>query len=83
MRMLLRLIEPRRRLVGDKSRISNRLTDALKQYFPDVLDWFRTRTQHSRLSQQLTLFAVSSGTAESGVTKPCAAETNETRFACS
>ena len=40
MRMLLRLVEQRRRLVGDQSRISNRLTDALKQYFPDVLTWF-------------------------------------------
>jgi transposase len=40
MRMLLRLVEQRRRLVGDQSRISNRLTDALKQYFPDVLAWF-------------------------------------------
>ena len=37
MRTLLRLVEQRRRLVGDQSRISNRLTDALKQYFPDVL----------------------------------------------
>ncbi len=40
MRMLLRLVEQRRRLVGEQSRISNRLTDALKQYFPDVLAWF-------------------------------------------
>ena len=40
MRMLLRLVEQRRRLVGDQTRISNRLTDALKQYFPDVLAWF-------------------------------------------
>src|SRR5437870_8196272 len=40
MRMLLRLVQQRRRLVGDQSRISNRLTDALKQYFPDVLAWF-------------------------------------------
>jgi len=40
MRTLLRLVEQRRRLVGDKNRISNRLTDALKQYYPDVLDWF-------------------------------------------
>ncbi len=40
MRMLLRLVEQRRRLVADQSRISNRLTDALKQYFPDVLAWF-------------------------------------------
>ena len=43
MRALLRLIEQRRRLVGDKSRISNRLTNALKQYFPDVLDWFEAK----------------------------------------
>jgi len=40
MRMLLRLVEQRRRLVGDQNRISNRLGDALKQYFPDVLTWF-------------------------------------------
>lgn len=43
MRALLRLVEQRRRLVGDQSRISNRLTDALKQYFPDVLAWFANR----------------------------------------
>jgi transposase len=43
MRTLLRLVEQRRRLVGDQSRISNRLTDALKQYFPDVLVWFAER----------------------------------------
>ena len=43
MRTLLRLVEQRRRLVGDKNRISNRLTDALKQYFPDVLDWFEDK----------------------------------------
>jgi transposase len=43
LRTLLRLVEQRRRLVGDQSRISNRLTDALKQYFPDVLAWFADR----------------------------------------
>jgi Transposase len=43
MRALLRLVEQRRRLVADKNRISNRLTDALKQYFPDVLDWFEDK----------------------------------------
>ena len=43
MRTLLRLVEQRRRLVGDQSRLSNRLTDALKQYFPDVLTWFADR----------------------------------------
>ena len=40
MRMLLRLVQQRRRLVGDQNRISSRLADALKQYFPDVLTWF-------------------------------------------
>jgi transposase len=40
MRTLLHLVEQRRRLVGDRNRISNRLTDALKQYFPNVLAWF-------------------------------------------
>ena len=43
MRALLRLVEQRRRLVGDKRRISNRLTDALKQYFPAVLDGFEDK----------------------------------------
>lgn len=43
MRILLRLVEQRRRLVGDQTRISNRLADALKQYFPDVLDWFQDK----------------------------------------
>jgi transposase len=43
MRTLLRLVEQRRRLVGDQTRISNRMTDALKQYFPDVLAWFADR----------------------------------------
>src|ERR1700736_3076548 len=40
MRMLLRLVEQRRRLVGDQNRISHRLDDAVKQSFPDVLAWF-------------------------------------------
>lgn len=43
MRTLLRLVEQRRRLVGDQTRISSRLMDALKQYFPDVLGWFQDR----------------------------------------
>jgi transposase len=40
---LLRLVEQRRRLVGDRNRISNRVTDALKQYFPNVLGWFHDK----------------------------------------
>src|SRR5215510_9407407 len=40
MRALAQLVEHRRRLVGDKVRCTNRLTSALKNYFPQVLQWF-------------------------------------------
>ncbi len=40
MRTLTSLVEQRRRLVDDKNRITNRLRDALKQYYPQALDWF-------------------------------------------
>jgi transposase len=40
MRELQQLVEYRRRLVGDKVRITNRLTSSLKNYFPQVLQWF-------------------------------------------
>jgi transposase len=40
MRALEQLVEHRRRLVGDKVRLTNRLTSALKNYFPQVLQWF-------------------------------------------
>jgi transposase len=43
MRKLLRLVEQRRRLVGEKCRTTNRLTDALKQYYPQALECFETR----------------------------------------
>lgn len=39
-RGLGQLVEMRRRLVGDKVRITNRLTAALKNYYPLVLDLF-------------------------------------------
>ncbi len=39
-RTLRYLVEHRRRLVGDRTRISNRMTSLLKCYFPQVLDWF-------------------------------------------
>jgi transposase len=39
-RTLRFLVEHRRRLVNDRTRISNRLTALLKSYFPQVLDWF-------------------------------------------
>jgi transposase len=43
MRTLLSLIEQRRELVDDKTRVTNRLGNALKQYYPQVLDWFEQR----------------------------------------
>ncbi len=43
MRKLMFLVEHRRRVVDDKKRITNRLCNALKQYYPQVLDWFDQR----------------------------------------
>ena len=40
MRALAQLVEHRRRVVGDTVRLTNRLTSALKNYFPHVLQWF-------------------------------------------
>jgi hypothetical protein len=40
MRALAQLVEHRRRVVGDKVRITNRLTSTLKNYCPQVLHWF-------------------------------------------
>ena len=40
MRALAQLVEHRRRLVGERVRITNRLTSTLKTYFPHVLQWF-------------------------------------------
>jgi hypothetical protein len=37
------LTEHRRELVGDKTRLTNRLTNTLKQYYPQTLDWFEQR----------------------------------------
>jgi transposase len=39
-RTLRYLVEHRRRLSGNRTRISNRLTSLLKCYFPQVLSWF-------------------------------------------
>ncbi len=39
-RLLLMLVEDRRRLVEDKTRLALRLQDCLKQYFPQLLRWF-------------------------------------------
>jgi transposase len=40
MRALEQLVEMRRVLVNDQTRITNRLTSALKNYFPQALEWF-------------------------------------------
>jgi len=40
MRTLTSLVEQRRRLVNDRVRLTNRLRDALKQYYPQALQWF-------------------------------------------
>jgi transposase len=39
-RTLQYLVEHRRRLVHDRTRLSNRMTALLKAYFPQVLQWF-------------------------------------------
>lgn len=42
-RKLQQLVEWRRQLVAEIVRTTNRLTDVLKGYFPQVLDWFEHR----------------------------------------
>ena len=39
MRTLATMVEQRRRLVSERIRITNRLRSALKQYYPQVLEW--------------------------------------------
>jgi transposase len=43
MRVLAQLVEHRRRVVGDKVRLTNRLTSTLKNSFPQVLHWFQDK----------------------------------------
>jgi transposase len=40
MRTLMTLVEQRRQLMNDRVRITNRLRNALKQYYPQALEWF-------------------------------------------
>jgi transposase len=40
LRALATLVEQRRGLVNDRARITNRLRNTLKQYYPQVLEWF-------------------------------------------
>ena len=39
-RLLLMLVEDRRQLVDDRTRLALRLQDCLKQYFPQLVQWF-------------------------------------------
>jgi transposase len=60
-RRLQHLVEHRRKLVGERTRLSNRLTALLKSYFPQVLQWFpdvRTVIVCDFLSKWPTLEAV-------------------------
>lgn len=43
-RLLLMLVEDRRQLVDDKTRLALRLQDCLKQYFPQLAKWFAVDT---------------------------------------
>jgi transposase len=61
MRALDQLVACRRRLVSDKVRLTNRLTSALKNYFPQALHWFADKDTTifcDFLSQWPTLKAV-------------------------
>jgi transposase len=40
MRTLMTLVEQRRQLMNDRVRITNRLRNTLKQYYPQALEWF-------------------------------------------
>jgi transposase len=42
-RTLQQLVEQRRMLVDDVRRLTNRITNALKQYFPQPLEWFKDK----------------------------------------
>ncbi len=43
MRELHKLVEWRRKFVDDGVRLTNRITDVLKGYYPQVLEWFRDK----------------------------------------
>jgi transposase len=43
LRQLNQLVESRRSLVGEKVRLTNRITATLKNYYPQVLEWFKDK----------------------------------------
>jgi transposase len=49
-RSLRRLVEERRKLVGERTRLVNRLQALLKEYFPQVLEWFTDVAQQQCLA---------------------------------
>lgn len=67
MRALRQWVESRRMLVGEKVRLTNRITAALKNYYPQVLDWFEdkdTQVFCAFLERYPTLRAAQAATAE-------------------
>ena len=46
LRSLQQMVENRRMLVAEKVRLTNRITAALKGYYPQVLDWFENKDTH-------------------------------------
>ena len=46
LRTLAQLVENRRKLVADRVRINNRLTATLKNYYPQVIEWFKEKDTH-------------------------------------
>ena len=67
MRALRQWVESRRMLVGEKVRLTNRLTAALKNYYPQVLDWFENKDTEvfcAFLERYPTLKAAQTATAQ-------------------
>ena len=65
MRMLQQLVEQRRMLVDDVRRLTNRITNALKQYFPQPLEWFNGQGRACVLRFPHHLAHAQAGTARS------------------
>lgn len=67
LRKLAQLVESRRNLVADKVRLSNRITAALKNFYPQPLEWFEdkdTQVFGQFLLEYPTLDAVQSASDE-------------------
>lgn len=66
-RALRQWVESRRMLVGEKVRLTNRIIAALKNYYPQVLDWFEdkdTRVFCDFVQQYPTVTAAQAASAE-------------------